>query len=77
VTPTNLQELEELVMKLDLPARAALTERLLHSLDDLSEDENQALWLAEANRRREELESGKVQALDGEEIMRSLETELQ
>jgi Putative addiction module component len=76
VSPIEPLELEEIVLKLDLPTRAALAEKLLHSLDDLSAEENQALWLSEARRRREELASGKVQPLDGEDVLRRLEAEL-
>lgn len=64
------KRIEAEVMKLDLPARAALAEKLLSSLDDLTEAENEALWAEEAERRAEELRSGKVIALDGEDVMR-------
>jgi hypothetical protein len=77
VSPLEPLELEEIVLKLDLPTRAALAAKLLRSLDDLSEEENQALWLAEARRRREELASGKVHPLDGEKVLQRLEAELQ
>ena len=50
--PLSLEELEDHVLKLDLQARAALAEKLVRSLDDLSEAENEQLWLAEAKRRQ-------------------------
>jgi putative addiction module component (TIGR02574 family) len=63
-------QLEAEVMKLDLHARAALAEKLLASLDELTESERDELWAAEAERRAEELRSGEVAALDGDEVMR-------
>lgn len=65
----STQELEAEVMKLSLSARAALAEKLLHSLEDLTESENEQLWLDEALRRKEELQSGRTAALDGETVM--------
>lgn len=66
----SAERIEAEVMKLDLSVRAALAEKLLSSLDNLTEAENEALWAEEAERRAEELRSGKVIALDGEEVMR-------
>jgi hypothetical protein len=65
----SVQELEAEIMKLDLTARAALAEKLLQSLEDLSDSENERLWLDEALRRREEMLSGNMTALDGEAVM--------
>ena len=65
----SVQELEAEIMKLDLTARAALAEKLLQSLEDLSDSENERLWLDEALRRREEMQSGNMTALDGEAVM--------
>jgi hypothetical protein len=76
MSPTDFQELEQSVMKLDLPERAALAEKLLRSLDHLSEEENQALWLAEARRRREQIATGQVKAEDGEAVLQRIETDL-
>jgi hypothetical protein len=64
----SFEELEAHVLKLDLQARSALAEKLLRSLEDLSEAENEQLWLTEAQRRRQELLSGQVQACDGESV---------
>lgn len=77
MTPTSFQELEEYVLKLDLGTRAALAEKLLQSLDALSESENEQLWLAEAKSRKEQIARGEVTLLDGEEVLNRLETELQ
>ena len=50
--------------------RAKLAQRLLLSLDELSEEELNELWLSEANRRARELDSGESQPVSSEEVMR-------
>lgn len=47
----SIDELETEALKLDPKSRARLAEKLLASLDELSEDENAALWAEEAARR--------------------------
>ena len=72
----NLEYLEDQVLKLDLEARAALAEKLLRSLDDLTDAENERLWLTEAKRRHEQLLRGEVRARDGEEVLQRAAAEL-
>ena len=45
------EELETEALKLSPQERARLAERLLESLEELSEDENAAIWAEEAQRR--------------------------
>lgn len=47
----SIDELESEALKLDPSSRARLAEKLLASLDDLSEEENARLWADEAARR--------------------------
>ncbi len=47
----SIDELESEALKLDPPNRARLAEKLLASLEDLSEEENVLLWAEEAGRR--------------------------
>ena len=47
----SIDELEAEVLKLEPRARARLAERLLDSLDRLSDEENEQLWSEEAERR--------------------------
>jgi len=47
----NIEDIEAEALKLSLEGRAKLAERLLESLEDLSEEENARLWNAEAERR--------------------------
>lgn len=53
----GIEELESEALKLEPGSRARLAERLLASLDDLSDQENLALWAAEASRRDAEMSS--------------------
>ena len=54
----DLQELETEALKLCPDSRAKLAERLIHSLEELTDAENERLWAEEALRRHEELETG-------------------
>jgi putative addiction module component (TIGR02574 family) len=50
--------------------RAKLAQRLLESLDDLTEAEAEKLWVAEAERRAKELDEGKVKPVSAQELER-------
>lgn len=47
----SIDELEEAALKLKPEDRARLAERLLDSLENLSDEENSRLWVEEAQRR--------------------------
>ena len=68
----TILEVEAAALNLELSERAALAQKLLRSLDELSEDENEQLWAEEALRRDEELDTGTAKATDGEEVLREL-----
>lgn len=55
---------------LDLPPvdRAKLAHRLLESLDPLSEQEAEQIWITEAKRRAQELDSGAVSPVSAAEL---------
>ncbi len=57
-------------MKLPPTDRAALAERLIASLDDLNTQQNEQLWLDEADRRYREYKTGNIAARSAEEVMR-------
>jgi putative addiction module component (TIGR02574 family) len=50
--------------------RARLAHELLESLDTLSPEEIDELWLDEAERRLKELDDGRVQLVPAEEVYR-------
>ncbi|MBI5020365.1 MAG: addiction module protein [Ignavibacteriales bacterium] len=56
----TVQQIEKQVLKLDAYSRAKLASKLLSSLDELSDVENEKLWTEEAIRRHNELSSGKA-----------------
>lgn len=64
----NLAEVYRNAMSLDVHDRAALAERLLASLDELSEEEAERLWAEEAQRRLEEYRAGRAQAIQVEDV---------
>jgi len=57
--------------------RAALAQRLLDSLEELSEEEAELLWADEARRRLEEYRAGRAKAVRVEEVARKAEKLLQ
>ena len=65
-------ELENEALKLDPHNRARLAEVLLRSLDELSEEEVEALWLDEAERRERAWDAGEGEGIPAEQVMREL-----
>jgi putative addiction module component (TIGR02574 family) len=68
---TNLDQLTRDAMKLPLRDRVKLAQRLVSTIDEEVEADTEALWFAEAERRLEELRSGKVQGIDSEKAFRT------
>jgi putative addiction module component (TIGR02574 family) len=64
----TIDELTREALQLDSSNRANLARDLLSSLDDLPEAEVERLWLEEAERRREEIESGVVATIPMDEV---------
>jgi putative addiction module component (TIGR02574 family) len=60
------------VLDLPLRARAELASELLDSLDDLSEEENEQLWIEEAERRFAEYKAGRIDTVPAEEVFARL-----
>jgi len=69
----NIQTIEQEVLQLPIEDRARLAEKLLSSLDDLSEQEVEKLWLVEAQRRATEIDNGAVQLVSSEEMERRIQ----
>ena len=65
----SVDELKAEALRLDPQTRAYLARELLASLDTLSEAEIEKLWLDEAIRRDEELNSGAAQAYPADEVL--------
>jgi len=72
----TVKQIERQLLKLDSRSRAKLAERLLHSLDELSEAENERLWAQEALRRHQELSSGSAKSRPAHEVLREARARL-
>lgn len=59
-------------LRLPIKERAELASRLLDSLDELSEQENDQLWAEEAERRYAEFKAGKIEAVPADEVFARL-----
>ena len=64
----NLAQLESEIFSLPIQDRASLVQRLLLSLEEISEPEFDSLWAAESVRRAAEFDSGGVQDIPGDEV---------
>ena len=67
--PLTLEQLAEEAMRLPSASRALLAERMVESLDLADPDEIQRLWVAEALRRRDEIRSGEVKPIPGDDVL--------
>ena len=72
----TVKQIEKELLKLDARSRAKLAERLLHSLDELSEAENELLWAQEAFRRHRELSGGKAKTRPAADVLREARARL-
>ena len=64
------EQVENEALKLKPEARAELAEKLLRSLEDLSDEDIQRLWAEEAVRRDAELDSGTASMREAEDVFR-------
>lgn len=70
--PLSIESLEQAALGLQPDARVKLTHALVRSLADLPEAEIAKLWLAEAERRDQEMDSGAVAGISGAEVFRRI-----
>ncbi|MFN2542585.1 MAG: addiction module protein, partial [Chthoniobacterales bacterium] len=64
-----LDDLEKEALQLPAASRALLADKLVESLNSAEIDEIQKLWAAEAIRRRDEVRSGRVKPIAGDEVV--------
>ena len=62
-------KLEASALKLPPEQRARLAERLISSLEQATDVDAEALWLSEAERRLDELESGTASPLPADQVL--------
>ena len=66
----RIDEIESAVLKLAAADRARLAERLLESLEELSDEENAKLWAVEAFGRDKEWDAGLSVGRPAQDVMR-------
>jgi putative addiction module component (TIGR02574 family) len=73
---TATAKLADQLLSLPCEDRIYLVDRLLESLNAPSREEIDRVWAEEAERRIDELESGKVQAVPGEQVFAEIRKRL-
>jgi hypothetical protein len=66
----DIDELEAEALKLDPKGRARLAEKLLASLEDLTDEENAQLWADEAARRDADIGQSPASARSAADVFR-------
>mgnify|MGYP003338652033 CR=1 FL=1 len=72
----RLKELQRAALTLPVSERAELAERLISSLDETDEVENEKLWVAEAERRYVAYKAGKLSVRSATEAVRDARARL-
>jgi putative addiction module component (TIGR02574 family) len=70
------RELESKALRLPRRERARLAQRLISSLDSEMDANVEKLWLHEAERRLDELKSGKVAGIPAQKVIRKARSTL-
>ena len=63
-----IEQIAEAALALPSDARALLADRLVESLDPLTDQDVRGAWAAESLRRLDEIRSGKVKPIPAEEV---------
>jgi putative addiction module component (TIGR02574 family) len=72
----SFEEILSATLALPAEARAMLADRLLESLDGPDQEQIDAAWAEEIERRISEIDEGKVETIDGELVMQKLRSRL-
>ena len=73
----TLTQLETEIFALPIQDRTSLIQRLLLSLEDISESEFETLWATESAQRATRFDAGEVQSISGEEVAKKARALLQ
>jgi hypothetical protein len=71
------QNIEKHLLKLDAESRAHIAYKLLSSLDELTEDENEKLWAYEALRRDQEISDKSSTARSAQSVFKHARKKVQ
>jgi putative addiction module component (TIGR02574 family) len=69
----KLEEIAAQALELSVESRAALAKRLLDSLDALSPEEYEQMWIEEAARRYQQLKAGTARSSTSDEVFARLD----
>ena len=69
VIPLTLDQIATEAMQLPASSRSELAEKVVESLDFSEDDDVQRAWTTEAVRRRDEVRSGRVKTVPGEQVL--------
>ncbi len=72
----TVEQLAEQAMSLPTESRARLADLLVESLDADDLGHIDRLWLSEAKRRRDEVRSGRVQSVPGDEALKKVRSRI-
>ena len=73
---TRFDQIVADAMKLPLRDRVRLAQQLVSTIDDQIDADVEGLWFDEAERRLEELHTGKVEGIDADEAFRRAREDL-
>ncbi|MCZ6803220.1 MAG: addiction module protein [Proteobacteria bacterium] len=73
---TNFEELKKEVQSLSMQEKATLAHTLIEDLDNVVDEDVEALWIEEAQTRYEAYHRGDLQAIPGEEAMQRVRQRL-
>lgn len=76
MNPMSIEDLEATVLQLDPKDRARLATKLLHSLEEFSEQELTQVWSEEAQRRNAELDADPDAEIPAEQVFREARSRL-
>lgn len=69
----NLEDVASELLRMNVESRAALAKRLLDSLDELTPEENERLWVQEASRRYKQLKARTATSISAEDLFARLD----
>jgi putative addiction module component (TIGR02574 family) len=76
VMAMTIEQIAEEALALPSESRALLADKLVESLDTAAFSRTDQAWLAEARRRRDDVRSGKVQTIPGDEALANVRRSL-
>jgi putative addiction module component (TIGR02574 family) len=72
MNPSSLSQIEQAALQLPEAERAGLAARLIESLDPAMDDDAEAAWGEEIQKRIEEIDQGKVPMISWEDARRMI-----